>query len=87
MEEIVEQLKAENILLREEVEQLKEKLKKYTAPERSKKYYENHKEEIKDKRADYNKEYSKSLSAEKKAEYNKKYYLKKKGLKEIETKD
>jgi len=87
MEEIVEQLKAENILLREEVEQLKEKLKKYTAPVRSKKYYENHKEEIKEKRSEYNKEYSKGLSEEKKAEYNKKYYLKKKGLKEIETKE
>ncbi len=70
-----------------EIEELREHLKKYTAPTRSKKYYENHKEEIKEKRGEYNKEYCKNLSNEKKAEYNKKYYLKKKEYKENKTKE
>ena len=40
-------------LLEEENEILKEKLKNYTAPKRSKKFYENHKEEIKQKVREY----------------------------------
>ena len=100
-EEEYKSLKEENLLLTvtveklkeelehgiKEIEELREHLKKYTAPTRSKKYYENHKEEIKEKRGEYNKEYCKKLSAEKKAEYNKKYYLKKKEYKENETKE
>jgi hypothetical protein len=37
-------------LLEQENKELKEKLKKYTAPSRSKFFYENHKEEILQKR-------------------------------------
>lgn len=59
--------------LEEEIVNLKEHLKKYTAPERKKKYYETHKEEIKQKVKD-------TTDPEKKKEYNKKYYLKKKGI-------
>jgi hypothetical protein len=44
-----EELIKENLLLKEEIELLKEKLKNYTAPKRSKKFYEIHKEEIKQK--------------------------------------
>jgi len=40
-------------LLEKENELLKEKLKNYTAPKRSKKFYENHKEEIKKKVREY----------------------------------
>ena len=39
-------LEEENIKLKLELEDIKEHLKKYTAPERSKKYYENHKEKL-----------------------------------------
>ena len=39
--------------LENEVNILKEKLKNYTAPKRSKKFYENHKEEIKQKNREY----------------------------------
>ena len=39
--------------LEEEVETLKNKLKSYTAPLRSKTYYEKHKEQIKQKVRDY----------------------------------
>lgn len=59
--------------LEKEIVNLKEHLKKYTAPERKKKYYETHKEEIKQKVKD-------TTDPEKKKEYNKKYYLKKKGI-------
>jgi len=70
-----EELKLKLILLEKENEELKEHLKKYTAPVRSKKYYENHKEEL------LNKMKEKPISSDKRKEYNKKYYLKKKILK------
>jgi hypothetical protein len=61
-------------LLEEENKELKEKLKKYTAPVRHKNYYENHKEDIIQK----TKEYKNSLAPEKKKEYARRAYLKKK---------
>jgi hypothetical protein len=70
-----EELKRKLILLEKENKELKEHLKKYTAPIRSKKYYENHKTEL------LNKMKEKPIPSEKKKEYNKNYYLKKKILK------
>ena len=70
-----EELKRKLILLEKENEELKEHLKKYTAPIRSKKYYENHKTEL------LNKMKENPIPSEKKKEYNKNYYLKKKKLK------
>lgn len=66
----------ENKKLRDENAKLKEHLKKYTAPDRNKKFYENHKTDIIEK----NKEYylTHKPSPEKKKEYNRKWYLKKK---------
>ncbi len=61
----------------EENNELKEKLKKYTAPTRSKKYYENHKEELIKK----SKEYHNKKDPEKIKEYNKKAYEKRKANK------
>jgi len=55
---------------------LKDKLKKYTAPNRSKKYYENHKEELIKK----SKEYYDKKDPEKIKEYNKRAYEKRKQL-------
>ncbi len=63
-----EQLQLEN-------QQLKEKLKKYTNPERNKKYYEKHKEEL--KLRNYKRSSSKSTKEQRKI-WNKKYYEKKK---------
>jgi len=67
----------ENKLLKIEIEKLqkelndtKEKLKKYTAPERNKKYYNLHKEEIIAKQ--------KPVSSEKRKEYNRISYLRRK---------
>ena len=47
MEELtIDKLIKENKLLKEKINELTEHLKKYTAPQRNKKFYENHKEEI-----------------------------------------
>ncbi len=59
-------------LLEQENAELKEHLKRYTAPARSKSYYENHKEEIL-KKSKLNK-----VDPEKKKEYNRVAYLKRK---------
>ena len=75
----VEELINKNKLLEEENKELKEKLKKYTAPTRHKTYYENHKQEILAK----NKEYK--VSAEKKKEYARTAYLNKKEKLKKET--
>lgn len=75
MEELLNKIKfleEENIKLKSELEDIKEHLKKYTAPERSKKYYENHKEKLLQKMKDN------PISSDKRKEYNKNYYLKKK---------
>ena len=67
-------------LLEQEIEQLKEHLKKYTAPTRSKLFYENHKTTVLQKNKEYNDKtnYYSNLSDEKKKEYAKTAYLNKK---------
>lgn len=74
-----EELIKENELLREkililekELNETKEHLKKYTAPLRSKNYYENHKEEI------IKKIKNKPHDPEKRKEYNRISYLRRK---------
>ena len=65
----------------ENINELKEKLKKYTAPKRNKTFYENHKEEIIKKNKEYiqkNKDNLKKPDSEKIKEYNKKAYQKRK---------
>ena len=66
--------------LEEENEALKNKLKSYTAPSRSKTYYENHKEDIKQKVKEYKEKtnYVYEVSPEKKKEYARRAYLNKK---------
>ena len=73
-------LKEENEKIKSELEETKEHLKKYTSPIRSKKFYENHKEEIKVKVKEYKEKtnYDKNMSKDTKSEYNKKAYQKKK---------
>jgi len=72
MDEENEMLKKENEHLKNKVIELEEKLKKYTAPSRSKIYYENHKEELLEKMKKY------KPTPEQIKERNKKAYLKKK---------
>lgn len=66
--------------LEKEIFDLKEKLKNYTAPKRSKKFYENHKEDIIQKNKEYKEKtnYYNNLSQEKKKEYARQAYLNKK---------
>jgi hypothetical protein len=75
----------ENIILKEKIKSLEnelsivtEKLKKYTSPDRNKKYYANHKDEIKHKIKEYNIQNNIMVSSEKRKEYNKRAYLKRK---------
>ena len=80
MEELLNKIKIleeENNKLKIELAETNEHLKKYTAPERSKKYYENHKEKLLQKMKDN------PISSDKRKEYNKNYYLKKKELQNI----
>ena len=76
----VDELLTKNKQLEEEVKILKEKLKKYTAPSRSKNYYENHKEEIIKKTKEYKEttNYYATIPIEKKKEYARTAYLNKK---------
>ena len=78
---IIDELKKEVASLREENEALKEKLKKYTAPTRSKSYYQNHREEILLKKKEAQKN-SNIDDKEKRKEINKQAYLKRKEKKE-----
>ena len=73
-----QELMKENRLLKEELERIKnelaetkEHLKKYTAPSRSKTFYENHKEEILEKKKD-------PKLKEQRKEINKRAYQKRK---------
>jgi len=69
---------------KDELTRTKEQLKTYTAPPRSKTYYENHKEEIKQKVKEYRETTNYVVSPEKIKEKNKKAYLKRKEkLKEL----
>ena len=76
----IEELINKNKLLEDENKTLKEKLKNYTAPYRSKTYYENHKEDIKQKVKEYKEKtnYVYEVTPEKKKEYARRAYLNKK---------
>ena len=82
-----ELLKQKNSSLEDEIVKLKEHLKKYTAPTRSKTYYENHKEEVIQKVKHYKEttQYKYIPTTEQKKEYNKKAYLKRKEQQEKEN--
>ena len=80
-------LEEENAKLRNELNETKERLKKYTAPLRNKTYYENNKDEHKQRVKEYKEKtnYSTNLSVEKKREYARTAYLnKKEKLKKLE---
>lgn len=72
------QLENENAELKQKIVELEERLKKYTAPSRSKTYYENHKEELLEKMKKY------KPTPEQIKERNKKAYLKRKNMEKNE---
>lgn len=65
-------LEEENEKLKLELQETKDHLKKYTSPDRCKKYYEENKEKLLTKMKEN------PIPSEKRKEYNKNYYLKKK---------
>ena len=71
-DEIIKTLEEKNAKLQEELQATKEHLKKYTAPEGRKEYYEKNKQHILEKMK------AKPIPAEKRKEYNKKSYLRRK---------
>ena len=75
-----EKLLIENAELKKINDDLETRLKKYTSPERNKRFYQNHKEEIKEKVKKYVKKtnYKPVVSKEKRKEYSRRAYLKKK---------
>ena len=73
-------LKEENEKLVKELEETKEHLKKYTAPSYKKKYYENNKDEIKEKHKTY------IPTKEQKQKWARTAYLKKKEKDKLENK-
>lgn len=80
------QNKYDNVL--KENNELKEHLKKYTSPERNKKFYQNHKDTIKKATREHQKEigYKSYATPEKRKEYNRKAYEKRKEkLKSLEN--
>ncbi len=66
-------LKLEIVTLQKEIDLLKNRLSKYSNPDRNKKYYQTHKEEL--KKRNYKQT---PPTKEQKKIYNKKYYEKKK---------
>jgi len=70
-----------------ELDELKKKLKTYTAPKRSKTFYENHKEEIIQKVKEYKEKtgYKSPRTPEQTKEYNKRAYEKRKLKKLLEN--
>jgi len=73
-------LEEENAILKKELLETKEHLKKYTAPANMKKYYETHKEEIKQKVKDYKEKtnYKYEATPEQKKAWARTAYLNKK---------
>jgi len=82
----INQLEEENAKLKEELQSVKEHLKKYTAPASRKEYYENNKAAILERIKKYNADTGYKPTPEQKKEYNKQCYLKRKAKhkKEIE---
>jgi hypothetical protein len=76
LKEELDNAKKEIHRLHDELEEVKNRLKKYTYPESSKKYYEKHKDELRIYKQEYYKVHK--IDPEKKAEYNKAYYQRKK---------
>jgi hypothetical protein len=81
MESIIKEneiLKEKITTLEKELNETKEHLKKYTAPARSKTYYEQNKEKIIEKVKEYNTTYKYKPTPEQKKEWARRAYLKRK---------
>jgi|APCry1669192647_1035423.scaffolds.fasta_scaffold07105_1 hypothetical protein len=63
--ELIEELKKENELLKKELEEIKERLSKYTFNDSHKKYRQNNKEKILEAQREYSKKYKEKKKLEK----------------------
>ena len=77
-EELLKEMIAKNAILEQELQDMKDHLKKYTAPERSKIYYQTHKEEILLKKKEASIKHDHVISKERRKEINKRAYQKRK---------
>ena len=80
MNNSIDELLQENNLLKNEIENLKQHLKKYTSPSRNKTYYKKHREEVIQKVKQYKEttQYKYTPSTEQKKKWARTAYLKKK---------
>ncbi len=85
IENRIKELEDELEKTRNELNETKERLRNYTAPKRSKKFYELHKDEIKQKVKEYRLKTNYTVSKEKKQEYNRAAYLNRKAKLEAST--
>jgi hypothetical protein len=76
------QIEIEIEKLKKENEELKAKLEKYVATDRHRNYYQENKEEIKQRNKEYREKTNYTISAEKKKQYAKTAYLNKKAKQE-----
>jgi hypothetical protein len=77
-DELLKEMIEKNAILEQELQAMKTHLKKYTAPERSKIYYQTHKEEILLKKKEASIKHDPVISKERRKEINKRAYQKRK---------
>lgn len=77
-DEIIKEILEENVKLKEELQATKEHLKKYTAPSNKKLYYEQNKDEIKQKVKEYKEKSNYVVPKDVIKERNKRAYQKRK---------
>jgi len=77
---LIEELTKKCALLEAELKETKDKLKKYTAPERNRNFYKHHKEEMLSKNKEY---YKENVTPEKRKEYARTAYLNQKEKKKL----
>jgi len=77
---LIEELTKKYALLEAELKETKDKLKKYTAPERNRNFYKHHKEEMLSKNKEY---YKENVTPEKRKEYARTAYLNQKEKKKL----
>ena len=77
-DEKIKEILEENAKLKQELQETKEHLKKYTAPSSRKEYYEKNKDVIKERNRKYKKTTNYKSTPEQRNEYNKQSYLRRK---------
>ena len=77
-DEKIKELEEKNAKLEEELQATQEHLKKYTAPSYKKEYYENNKDVIKERNANYKKNTNYKSTPEQVKLYNQRTYLRRK---------